>query len=494
MVVGVSAAENRGELIMQTAADNVDDVRPSVVVIGNFSHEGLSAKIESLGFQVINRNLRSTSRNWEKILLLLEDLSRDDRLASVFLYLPTTTLLQVSNPTYDEVRPRLLAALAKTRSVAFVHEDNLQGSVEPFPWQIRNGWSEAFDDDEIPWLSEEDEELRASSASLPTAEEWRVEHAEEIARGLRFLETLTDINVEVAPFRKRSDVTIRMFQMLEESQAGIFLRLYVPHGRYQSEQFEDFLTLFSRYLRDVEKKEFSVDVQRTARGTTYVFKGRGEVSDVGELQLATRRFEDFLSLSQMDPSAAEAVLERSGVERASAAFIVAKYARSIRRLGLEMKHEFERRRLVLSQAFEAELLDSTESQVLPAPDLGRPSSLFSIVGNSAPVTITIAGQVSDHARLQIAQIVDGSVTYSNEDKLLLARIELIDDKIEALQLRSELDILKDPATDPEQRRTAVQKLKGFLYKGSKYVGKKIDEIGTQVLINYLDRLISGGGQ
>ena len=478
---------------MEIPADNVDDARPTVVVIGNFSHEGLSAKIESLGFRVINRNLRSTPKNWWKILNLIEELSRGDRLASVFLYMPTTTLLQVSNETYDEVRPSLLDALAKARSVAFVHEENLQGSVQPFPWQVRGGVDGNIDDDDFPWLTEDDEESRArATGSLPTAEEWRVEHADAIARGLRFLESLTAANVEVAPFRKRSDVTIRMFQMLEESQAGIFLRLYVPHGRYQSEQFEDFLTLFSRYLRDVEKKEFSVDVQRTARGTTYVFKGRGEVSDVGELQLATRRFEDFLSLAQLDPTAAEGVLERSGIEKASAAFIVAKYARSIRRLGLEMKHEFERRRLILSQSFEAELLDGVEAQLLPVPDGARPSSLFSIVGNTAPVTITIAGEISDHARLQVGLIVDGSARYSDEDKRLLALIERIDDKIEALQLRSELDSLKDPATAPEQRRTAVQKLKGFLYKGTKYVGQKVDEIGTQLLINYLDRLISGG--
>lgn len=89
------------------------------------------------------------------------------------------------------------------------------------------------------------------------------------------LEQLAEQRIELAPFRKRSDVTLRMFEALEETQAGIFLRLYVPHGRYQSEQFEDFLTLFSRYLRDVEGKEFSVDVHRTARGTTYIFKGRG---------------------------------------------------------------------------------------------------------------------------------------------------------------------------------------------------------------------------
>lgn len=465
--------------------------RPVVVVIGNFSHEGLNAKIESLGFEVINRNLRSTPKNWVKITDLLSELSNQERLATVFLYMPTTTLLQVADPLYNEVRPPLLEVVANASGVVFVHEDNLQGSVEPFPWQVRDADGAFLDDMDSPWLTSEDEELRGAINinSLPSSEEWREEHAESIGRGLRFLEELTDLKIEVVPFRKRSDVTIRMFEILEEAQAGIFLRLYVPHGRYQSEQFEDFLTLFSRYLRDVEKREFSIDVQRTSRGTTYVFKGRGEVGDVNDLQLAVRRFEDFLSLAQFDSEVAVAALERAGISRAPAGSIVEKYARSMRRLNLEMRHEFERKKLILRQSFEADLLDEDEARLLPVPDSTQPSALFSVIGNTAPVTINIAGHVADSVR--VAQIIEGAV-YSDEDRRLLELIEGLGDEIEALKLRSELDRLKDPATAPEQRRTAGQKLKSFLYKASKYVGKKIDEVGTKVLISYLDRLMTGG--
>ena len=325
-----------------------------------------------------------------------------------------------------------------------------------------------------------------------TREAWLEEHADNIERAKALLDNLTERGLEIAPFRKRSDVTLRMFEALEEAQAGIFLRLYVPHGRYQSEQFEDFLTLFSRYLREVEGKEFSVDVQRTARGTTYVFKGRGDASSVDDLRDATRRFDVFLALSQTDPVAAEQELVRAGAPIREAAFIVAKYARSLRRLNMEVRHEFERRRLILGQSLDAELLDAKDAVLLPVPAENQPSSLFAVIGNTAPVTINLPHAIVAHGgSVEVAQTVSGGVTYSAEDREMLGLIESLEDKVEALRLRSELDRLKDVATRPEERRTAVQKLKSFLYAGTKYVGRKVDDVGTKMLVAYLERLVSG---
>ena len=62
--------------------------------------------------------------------------------------------------------------------------------------------------------------------------------------------------------------------------------------------------------------------------------------------------------------------------------------------------------------------------------------------------------------------------------------------MEALKLRSELDRLKDVATHPDERRTAVQKLKTFLYTGAKYAGRKVDEIGTKLLVQYLEKMLT----
>lgn len=457
---------------------------PVVVVLGDFAHEGLTAKIESLGFKVINKRFRSTPRNWGKINEILRKLNEEHRLAVVFGYIPTPTLLLIAEEQYDEVRVALMSELVRTKTLFFVYEDNLQGAVEPLPWEVMNAEDEELEAKDIPWRTLD------SPFQMPDRDEWLTKNEALIARATAILAEWAKLNLEVLPFRKRSDVTIRMFEALEDAQAGVFLRLYVPHGRYQSEQFEDFLTLFTRYLRDVEGKEFSVDVQRTSRGTTYIFKGRGDASSLEDLREATSRFDRFLVLAQNDSAAAERVLTEGGTSPEEAGFIVAKYARSFRKLHLETRHEFERRRLLLVQQMEAELLDVNESVVLPMPVDNRPSTLFAVVGNTAPVTINLApAAISINSKVAIENVLSGGIKYTEEDRAILSLLAEVKDEVAALQLRSDLDRLKDPSISPDEKRTAVQKLKGFLYS----MGKKAEHIGTEVLIAYLNSILIGKG-
>lgn len=482
-----------------TNNESYNESLPVVVVLGDFAHEGLSAKIESLGFKVINKRFRSTPRNWEKIIETIHELNEEGRLAIVFGYIPTPTLLLIAEEQYDVVRRDLLSELENTKTVFFVFEDNLQGIVEPIPWEVDAVAGEKLrtelrtkiddkqlEDKDIPWSTIYN--TVRDAVEMPAREQWVNENEVIITRSMEMLADWTKLNIEVLPFRKRSDVTIRMFEALEDAQAGIFLRLYVSHGRYQSEQLEDFLTLFTRYLREVEGKEFSIDVQRTSRGTTYIFKGRGDASSVKDLRKATERFDKFLVLVQNDSDLAEKVLLKSGTAPEKAGFIVAKYARSFRRLHLEIRHEYERKHLLLTQQMESELLDANESAILPIPADDRPSTLFAVVGNTAPITINLAPTaVTTNSKISVENILSDGIKYSNEDKAIFDLLTEVKDEVIALQLRSDLDRLKDPATSPEAKRTAVQKLKGFLYS----MGKKIEHISTEVLIAYLNSLITG---
>src|SRR5574341_961569 len=124
---------------------------PVVVVLGDFAHEGLTAKIESLGFTVINKRFRSTPRNWRRIVEILHGLNEEGRLAVVFGYLPTPTLLLVADEQYDEVRPDLMSELERTTTLFFVYEDNLQGTVEPLPWEVTDADEEELEANDIPW-------------------------------------------------------------------------------------------------------------------------------------------------------------------------------------------------------------------------------------------------------------------------------------------------------------------------------------------------------
>lgn len=467
--------------------NTIEESLPIVLVLGDFAHEGLSAKIESLGFKVINKRLRSSPNNWKKIIEIIDKYIDEKRLTLVFVYLPTPTLLLVAEEEYDEVRIPLMSQLERANTLFFVYEDNLSGSVEPIPWELPDATEEELEDNDIPWKTTENSTQEANH------EEWFRQNKKLIARTLSMLEDWSQRNIEVLPFRKRSDVTIRMFQALEDAQSGVFLRLYVPHGRYQSEQLEDFLTLFNRYLRDVEGKEFSVDIQRTKQGTTYVFKGRGDVENLKDLHEATERFDRFLVLAQNDPNAAERFLLQAGTSSIEAGFIIAKYSRSFRRLLLETRHEFERKRLMLVQQMEAELLDFGDTNILPTPTDDQMSALFSVVGNNAPVTINVApGSISVNSQVAIENIVSGGIKYTNEDRAIMALLSKVQNQVDVIQLRSDLDRLKDSSTSPEEKRTAVQKLKGFLYSAGSVVGKSVENICTEALVAYLNSLINGG--
>lgn len=427
---------------------------PVIAVLGTFLHEGLTAKIEGLGFTLVVRNLRSTPRNWASISAQIGTLVDQQRLPLVMMYLSSPMLLHIADPTYDDERRELIRQLERTKTLVFVYEDALQGVVTPFPWDI----GEPPDDDEATDKPEDgfDDFRRLFAHPRDYARrraEWHEKHKLEIDRGIALLRDLASRRIDLLPFRSRADVTLRMYEALDDAQAGVFLRLYIPHGRYQSEQFEDFVTLFSRFLREAEGRDFSVDVERTASGTAYVFKGRGEASTLEDLRSATSRFDAFLAMANSAPRQAEAQLVAAGIARTEAAFVVSKYARASNRLILESKHEFERRHLVLVQAMESELLEVNQTLLLPQLDSGRPSQLLSIVGNSAPVSVAIGrGTSVTVSTIESAEvIVGGTISYNPEDRLILERLDTLKDELRAAQLRSDLDRLKDPATSGEVR-------------------------------------------
>lgn len=350
-------------------------------------------------------------------------------------------------------------------------------------------WSDSteIDSDSPQYLLHAATEANASRAfRLPTREEWLVENGDAIRRAEACLAELRSREVSLVPFRTRSDVTIRAFELLEDAEAGIFLRLYVPHGRYQSEQFEDFLTMFSRYLREVEALEFSISSDRTLRGTNYAFKGRGEVTDLSGLNGAIFRFDDFLSLAQTNPKSAEIVLLGRGCAGPQAMHIVAKYARQNRRLAMEIRHEHDRKRLQLQQEMEAELLDDQDATLLPMPSSSAPSGILSVVGNLAPVTINVTGSILGNS---VERTIFGDVTYTPEDRALISMMASLSDRMEVLRLQSDVSRLKDKSTSPEERQTAVQRLKSFLYKIGKTAVEKSTEFGMDVLLKYLERQI-----
>jgi hypothetical protein len=77
-----------------------DGSRLSVVVLGDFRHEGLTAKIDSLGFEVVSKQFRSGLKNWIAISDSLAELRAKDQRAAVLAYVPTPSLLLIAGSKY----------------------------------------------------------------------------------------------------------------------------------------------------------------------------------------------------------------------------------------------------------------------------------------------------------------------------------------------------------------------------------------------------------
>jgi hypothetical protein len=474
-----------------------------VLILGDFVHEGVTAKITTLGYVLSAKSLRSGPKHWQRIASAMKDLNDDRQLAAVFAYVPTPTLLAISDPKYAEALAALVAQMERTSTIVFLYEDNLQGVIEPPPWYYEGEEEDQRRQSVRDYIKElgldhvEDvEELVASrmNRGLPTRQQWLTENSDLVGRAQKLVRDDLGAHVELAPFRQRSEVTIRIFEALDDIAGGTFLRVYVPRGRYQEEQLKQVLELLGRYFREIEGREFSIDTHDTRRGTTYVFRDRSGAGTVQSLQVGLQRFDQFMADAQINPASAEDFLRRQGASKADAETVVAKYARVYRRLILDARHELEQRKLTLSHQMEAEVLDAREVASLVGIDEKHPSSLFSIVGNTGSVTINLPStsiELGPGAKAFIDRLDAGVIVHTPQDKELLRLIQSLNDNIEAMRLRSDLERLSDDAISRDDKSTSVQRLKAFLYRSAKSAGEKVTDAAVQSLIVYLEGKLTG---
>jgi hypothetical protein len=199
------------------------------LLIGNLTQEGVTTKINTLGYRYRNKLLVSTPRNWETIVEIIRRLRENGNLVAVFVHFTPAAIFRAAHPDYEEVWECLLEELAAAGALIFVYEDNLAGEFS-----------------------------RDSFLDGP----YRDPISESEAAGL--IRELYDNDVEVVPYKRRTDLTLRIQQTLDEIEGGIFLRLYVPRGRLQAEQLTSLMRLLENYLQQVEGISFSYN-QRALR-------------------------------------------------------------------------------------------------------------------------------------------------------------------------------------------------------------------------------------
>ena len=317
-----------------------------------------------------------------------------------------------------------------------------------------------------------------------------LEFAERLERTTQLLQTVQTSGVELVPYKKKTEISLRVHHFLDELDRGVIFHLYVPNGRYQEDQLASFLRLFESYLQRMEKLQFFIDTRRTLHGQIYEFKSNNTIINSSDMEVAFSRFEFFMSLCQNDQKKAEALLLQTGMNPSEASRLMTKYIKEYQRLLLDIEHERERKMLDLRQRLESDALELTTETSLAVAQSVQPAALLSLPNTLDPLSITISNSsVTINPGLQsyIEQAIYGDIHYTTEDKELIHLFAKYTEGLETVRLKSELEQLKDETSPEAERKTAKQKIAGFLSK----VAPAIGQSALPVLTAYLEKVLTG---
>ncbi len=454
-----------------TSAELAIPTSKTIVLLGNLTQEGVTSKVHSLGYRYEQRVLQSKARNWLKIESYLRQLEDSNHIISILVHLYEPVLLYFGEPEYRKVWARMLKIIKKYPSLIFIYQDNLFGDFTIFETQEK--WmQERTTFFELYNMSEAVKELNKKH------EKWKALRKEDVKYAMQAIKEIEDAGIEIAPYTKNAEITIRIHDFLDEIDSGTFLRLYVPNGRYQADQFDRLLDIFENYLRSVEKKAFYIETRKTKNGIVYVFKSKEEITVIRELDDAIARFEDFMKMCQHNSAEAEEVLVKMGVRPLDAGILVSRFRVDYQRILMDIMKERDVRLMTLKYELQSNVFELVNNSVLSSNQI-QPSSMLSII-SPAHITYNITNNTT--AQTIIEQQINGEVYYGQEDRELIKLFFDHLDKINAERMKSELDQLKDDSMPTERKQTAKQKIVGFLGK----IAPTITDGAIKILIAYLE--------
>jgi len=316
------------------------------------------------------------------------------------------------------------------------------------------------------------------------------EQTEQSQRANILLQIMQTSGIEIVPYKQKKEISLRVHHFLDEIDKGIFFHLYIPNGRYQEDQLASFLRLFESYLQRVEKLQFFIDTKRTLHGTVYEFKNKNMMINLTDMEVAFSRFESFMNLCQNDQKKAGNLLLEKYINPSEASRLMTKYVKEYQRLLLDIEHEKERKMLDIRQKLESEVFELTNETNLEVLQTVQPSALLALSTNIDPVHITISNSsVNINSGIQsfVEQAIYGDIHYTTEDKELFTLFEQYTEHLETVHLKSELQQLKDTSTSETDRKTAKQKIVGFLYR----IAPSIGQSTLTLLTAYLEKVLIG---
>lgn len=431
--------------------------KPLVLLLGNIAHEGVLSMLKTSGRQYKQKRLRSKPENWQSIVEYFDSFE----ISSVLIKLDPYAILLMASEDYKEVSNRLFQMIAKKPNIVFVYEELLEGEINSDEWKPYHGI-----------LTKED-----LNKALMT-----IEHLE----------------LEIIPYKRNAQVTVLAESFLQDTEANLLFRLYVPSGRMWSNETDRLLQLFREYLSNVGHISVRLDQQRTDKGIIYEFHGSDSKGEHG-LSKEFAEFTQFLDLCVSDQSAAEAILTNKSVDAKKISEILARYSKEAKRLHVDLKHERERKILGIQQRLESELIDEIPGDIdwkvinqlieLAVPSIkGTGDSLM--IGNTSPdfdahnkanITLNINPQIIATVNGIVAQEINGNQNFGMDGQELFELVQKYGGT-KANELSTAVSEIEDKNVPKPDRLKAGQKLKMFLIE----VARKGGDVATGVLQKYIE--------
>ena len=124
----------------------------------------------------------------------------------------------------------------------------------------------------------------------------------------------------------------------------------------------------------------------------------------------------------------------------------------------------------------------------PIQNYNEPSIVLSLSGNTGPINISLQGNAKQDinaVKSIVGGIISGDVEYNECDEKLISIFKEFGGRLEAIQLRSDLDQLKDSSTPEATKNTSKNRLTAFIYKAAAKASDKGIEVGINMLLEYL---------
>jgi hypothetical protein len=426
------------------------------------------------------KNLSSGEGNWKEITRLARAdacigvvaVLRDhtyNRLASDLSPSPEGLYLSIYG-IGQEVIDGLLSAIANKPHLVFVHEAVLAGAA-------------IYDGSEIPTAPD--------GPQWEVGDEWTVASARSFFGDIdervrvRANQRLSDAGITLTPYRRNAEFSMLAVAFIEDQLSNLLFRVYVPSGRLFENESEELLRLFHDWLTSVRGRNVRRAGYRTAKGRVIEFFAEHR-DDPRTFSDELHQFQEFLSVVER-PDQAEALLVTLGLARNEAQDVVARYAKSARRLRVDLRQEREKRTLALRHELESDLTDSAMSAnpelVRAAVDQLVPftSDVLNISLPSPDAStgthVVINQQFIEHAEGLVAQNIAGDAVTNPQGQQIQALIGRFAERSEQEKLQAALHELLDSSAPDSGRLGAKQRLKAFLIS----LGGKTGQVGLNAL-------------